>query len=139
MKYAVDKQALLDEFKKSKNDQFKWTEKFGELLIQLHKLVLQKPNFHNYKPDFKQDMMQYSLLRLMIGLKNFDERKAIFPYLYRAIHVNFWQFCIQYYKRRNKHNKYIYDQLKLLESNNVINSEQRILLNTLNQDEYINK
>lgn len=104
MKYPIDKEELFKEFKKSKKAKFKWTERFGEILIQFHKLVLQKPNFHNYSSDFKQDMMQYSMLRLMIGLKNFDDTKPIFPYLYRAIHVNFWQFCKQHYRRLNKYN-----------------------------------
>ena len=100
----ADKNELLEEFKKSKADNFTWTEKFGVLLMKLHKLVLQKPNFHNYSADFKNDMMQYSFLRIFKGLKNYDESRPFFPYLYRAIHLNYWQYCKQHYRRLNKYN-----------------------------------
>lgn len=90
----IDKAELEREYNKCRELNWAWTERFGELLIKLHRIVLNKPNFHNYPEDFKQELMSYSFQQLFKFLPNYDKAKGdLFPYIYMSIHMNFWQYC----------------------------------------------
>lgn len=134
----VDKGELEAEYNKCRENGWQWTERFGELLIKLHRIVLNKPNFHNYPEDFKQELMSYSFQQLFKFLPNYKKEKGDFyPYIYTAIHLNFWQFCKQWYKKQNRYYQYIYDQLLEFADEGKLTAEQKEIIRCLEEDPYI--
>ena len=83
------------------------TDKLALFLIKLHKKVLNFPSFRNYSIDEKDEMMSYSLERLMKrGIYTADINKNIFSYFTTGIYTNFQNHLKRYYKRLNKQRKY---------------------------------
>lgn len=103
MSRYVDKAELLAEFKKSKAANWQWTERFGELLLDMHHAALRCRSFRNYNEDMKQDMQSYSLMQLMKSMKKYRSSKGdLFPYLYMAIYWNFVAYCKKHYTQLNR-------------------------------------
>lgn len=83
------------------------TDKLALFLIKLHKKVLNFPSFRNYSIDEKDEMMGYSLERIIKrGIYTADINKNLFSYFTTGIYTNYQNHLKRYYKRLNKQRKY---------------------------------
>ena len=83
------------------------TDKLAMFLIKLHKKVLNFPAFSNYSIDEKDEMMGYSLERIIKrGIYTADINKNLFSYFTTGIYTNYQNHLKRYYKRLNKQRKY---------------------------------
>lgn len=98
------------------------TDKLATYLITLHKKVLNFPAFRNYSIDEKDEMMSYSLERILKrGIYTADINKNIFSYFTTGIYTNYQNHLKRYYKRLNQQRQY----------------EEQVLLNLKCRNNYI--
>lgn len=98
------------------------TDKLAMFLIKLHKKVLNFPAFRNYSIDQKDEMMSYSLERLLKrGIYTADINKNLFAYFTTGIYTNYQNHLKRYYKRLNQQREY----------------EEQVLLNLKCRNNYI--
>ena len=72
-------------------------------LIKLHKKVLNFLSFRNYSIDEKDEMMSYSLERIIKrGIYTADINKNLFSYFTTGIYTNYQNHLKRYYKRLNQ-------------------------------------
>ena len=85
----------------------------------MHEKILHHRNFNRYRQDLKEEMMSYSLFRILkCGLKSFDFSSGCRPFSYftRAIFMNYITCINKYYDRLNKHQQYIKGELMNLDT-----------------------
>lgn len=83
------------------------TDKLATYLITLHKKVLNFPAFRNYSIDEKDEMMSYSLERIIKrGIYTADINKNLFAYFTTGIYTNYQNHLKRYYKRLNQQREY---------------------------------
>ena len=83
------------------------TDKLALFLIKLHKKVLNFPSFRNYSTDEKNEMMSYSLERILKrGIYTADINKNLFSYFTSGIYTNYQNHLKRYYKRLNQQREY---------------------------------
>ena len=98
------------------------TDKLATYLITLHKKVLNFPAFRNYSIDEKDEMMSYSLERILKrGIYTADINKNIFSYFTTGIYTNYQNHLKRYYKRLNQQRAY----------------EEQVLLNLKCRNNYV--
>lgn len=98
------------------------TDKLATYLITLHKKVLNFPAFRNYSIDEKDEMMSYSLERIIKrGIYTADVNKNLFSYFTTGIYTNFQNHLKRYYKRLNQQRAY----------------EEQVLLNLKCRNNYV--
>ena len=98
------------------------TDKLALFLIKLHKKVLNFHSFRNYSIDEKNEMMSYSLERLIKrGIYTADINKNLFAYFTSGIYTNYQNHLKRYYKRLNQQRAY----------------EEQVLLNLKCRNNYI--
>ena len=98
------------------------TDKLAMFLIKLHKKVLNFPAFRNYSIDEKDEMMSYSLERILKrGIYTADINKNIFSYFTTGIYTNYQNHLKRYYKRLNQQREY----------------EEQVLLNLKCRNNYV--
>lgn len=109
----VDRELLQQEFEASRDAGWEWTERFAALLLTLHHQIMRKPSFHHYPRPWKEEMISRSVHRILTSVpKNYKaDRGYMFPYLYRAIHLNYLDYIRSEYKRQNRYNQHVYDTL----------------------------
>lgn len=86
------------------------SERLGELLLQLHRNILGHKNFVRYSRDLKDEMVSYSLWRILkSGLKCYDPAKGSTPFAYfsAAAFRNYVTVIKRYYKALNGKQKYM--------------------------------
>ena len=83
------------------------TNKLALFLILLHKKVLIFPSFRTYSIDEKNEMMSYSLERILKrGIYTADINKNLFSYFTSGIYTNYQNHLKRYYKRLNQQREY---------------------------------
>ena len=83
------------------------TDKLAMFLIKLHKKVLNFPSFRNYSIDEKDEMMSYSLERILKrGIYTADINKNLFAYFTSGIYTNYQNHLKRYYKKLNQQREY---------------------------------
>ena len=83
------------------------TDKLATYLITLHKKVLNFPTFRNYSIDEKNEMMSYSLERILKrGIYTADVNKNLFSYFTSGIYTNYQNYLKRYYKRLTQWREY---------------------------------
>ena len=83
------------------------TDKLATYLITLHKKVLNFPAFRTYSIDEKNEMMSYSLERILKrGIYTADINKNLFAYFTSGIFTNYQNYLKRYYKRLNQQREY---------------------------------
>lgn len=83
------------------------TDKLATYLITLHKKVLNFPTYRNYSIDEKNEMMSYSLERILKrGIYTADINKNLFSYFTTGIYTNYQNHLKRYYKRLNQQREY---------------------------------
>ena len=98
------------------------TDNLATYLITLHKKVLNFPAFKNYSTDEKNEMMGYSLERILKrGIYTADVNKNLFAYYTSGIYINYQNYLKRYYKRLNQQRVY----------------EEQVLLNLKCRNNYI--
>lgn len=98
------------------------SDKLATYLITLHKKVLNFPAFRNYSIDEKDEMMSYSLERMLKrGIYTADINKNIFSYFTTGIYTNYQNHLKRYYKRLNQQREY----------------EEQVLLNLKCRNNYV--
>lgn len=98
------------------------TDKLAMFLIKLHKKVLNFPSFRNYSIDEKDEMMSYSLERIIKrGIYTADINKNLFSYFTTGIYTNYQNHLKRYYKRLNQQREY----------------EEQVLLNLKCRNNYV--
>lgn len=98
------------------------TDKLATFLIKLHKKVLNFPAFRNYSIDEKDEMMSYSLERIIKrGIYTADVNKNLFAYFTTGIYTNYQNHLKRYYKRLNQQRAY----------------EEQVLLNLKCRNNYV--
>ena len=98
------------------------TDKLATYLITLHKKVLNFPAFRNYSIDEKDEMMSYSLERIIKrGIYTADINKNLFAYFTTGIYTNYQNHLKRYYKRLNQQRQY----------------EEQVLLNLKCRNNYV--
>ena len=86
------------------------SERISELLLQLHRNILGHKNFVRYSRDLKDEMVSYSLWRILkSGLKCYDPAKGSTPFAYfsAAAFRNYVTVIKRYYKALNGKQKYM--------------------------------
>ena len=98
------------------------TDKLSMFLIKLHKKGLNLPAFRNYSRDEKDEMMSYSLERIIKrGIYTADINKNLFAYFTTGIYTNYQNHLKRYYKRLNQQREY----------------EEQVLLNLKCRNNYV--
>lgn len=98
------------------------TDKLATYLITLHRKVLNFPAFRNYSIDEKDEMMSYSLERIIKrGIYTADVNKNLFAYFTTGIYTNYQNHLKRYYKRLNQQRAY----------------EEQVLLNLKCRNNYV--
>lgn len=98
------------------------TDKLAMFLIKLHKKVLNFPSFRNYSIDEKDEMMSYSLERILKrGIYTADINKNLFAYFTSGIYTNYQNHLKRYYKKLNQQREY----------------EEQVLLNLKCRNNYV--
>lgn len=83
------------------------TDKLATYLITLHKKVLNFPAFRSYSIDEKNEMMGYSLERILKrGIYTADVNKNLFAYFTSGIYTNYQNHLKRFYKRLNQQREY---------------------------------
>lgn len=83
------------------------TDKLATYLITLHKKVLNFPAFRRYSIEEKNEMMSYSLERILKrGIYTANVNKNLFAYFTSGIYTNFQNHLKRYYKRLNQQREY---------------------------------
>jgi len=81
----------------------------AKMLYDLHHGICHHRCFQYYTDDFWDDMTQVSLYKIMKnGLKTYNPDKGTwYSYLCRIIFQNFFVYCKDYYKKKNRHQEYV--------------------------------
>lgn len=74
------------------------------MLLDMHRHILMHNNFNRYRQDIKDEMLSYSVYRILkrgLATYNFDKRNP-FGYFTRAIWTNYLGILKQYYSKLNQ-------------------------------------
>lgn len=85
------------------------SERLGQLLMVMHDRILGHRDFREYRRDIKEEMMSFSLFRILKrGLATYDPaRGSPFSYFTRTIFQNYVTVLRRYYRRVNNHQKFV--------------------------------
>lgn len=104
--YYIDPDDLKNEVEITQRNK-QCTDKLATYLITLHKKVLNFPAFRSYSIDEKNEMMSYSLERILKrGIYTADVNKNLFSYFTSGIYTNYQNHLKRYYKRLNQQREY---------------------------------
>lgn len=97
------------------------SNKLAEMLMTLHKKVLNFPSFKNYTKEDKEDMMFFSIERfLKKGIFTANPDKNLFAYMTTGIYINYQNYLKKMYKRLNIEREYQEQFLKSLGVNSKL-------------------
>lgn len=89
------------------------SERLGQILDALHDGVLRHKCFNRYRPEVKEEMKSWSVYRILkTGLASYDFQRSPFSYFTRAVFMNYANVLRAYYRRLNRHRKYVRDALE---------------------------
>ena len=119
--YYIDPDELKKEVEITQHNK-QCTDKLAIILITLHRKVLNFPSFRCYSIDEKNEMMSYSLERILKrGIFTADVNKNLFAYFTSGIYTNYQNYLKRHYKRLNQQRKY----------------EEQVLLNLKCRNNYV--
>lgn len=95
----------------------KASERLGQIILDLHDNILMHKNFNRYPQEVKEDMKSASVeMVFRWALSGWKKEKGFkaFSYLTRCVFQNYIKTAMNYYKRINRHRKWLKQQLEKL-------------------------